>query len=76
MMLMTIDAPSILQVITLGVAGWVLLEVVGIKEKIAALSQKLKDLPCETCNESDCRESRTQKKSNQKESETIALCET
>lgn len=69
------DPASILQIITLGVSGWVLLEVVGIKERLAAMNQKMKDLPCDTCNESDDRQCRPQKKSDAQEKEIVNLCE-
>jgi hypothetical protein len=45
-----IDASSILQMITLAVVGWVLLELIDLKTKVAALSQKINDLPCDVCN--------------------------
>lgn len=44
------DSASILQVVTLAVSGWVLLEVIGLKTKMAEVNQKLKDLPCENCD--------------------------
>ncbi|MDE2100740.1 MAG: hypothetical protein KGL39_26075 [Patescibacteria group bacterium] len=56
---MMIDAGSILQVITLGVAGWVLIELISMKTKIAEIRQKLRDLPCDECTLP------RQKKSNQ-----------
>ena len=45
------DAITILQTITLGVSGWVLLEIIHIRTKLARLDQKLDDLPCRTCPE-------------------------
>lgn len=44
------DAQSILQVITLAVTGWILLEVIAHGKALAAIKQQLKDLPCELCN--------------------------
>jgi hypothetical protein len=43
------DAGNILQVITLAVAGWTLQRVISQGEKIAAMDQKLSDLPCGDC---------------------------
>jgi len=43
------DASNILQTITLAVAGWTLAKVISQGETIAAIRQKLKDLPCDTC---------------------------
>ena len=45
------DAANILQLITLGVSGWVLLEVISLKTSFAAMKQKLRDLPCGDCEE-------------------------
>jgi hypothetical protein len=33
--------------ITIAIAGWNLLETIGNGKKIAAITQKIKDLPCE-----------------------------
>ena len=46
---MNIDAATILQTVTLAVAGWTLLEVVSLGKKIERHDQKLKDLPCNNC---------------------------
>jgi hypothetical protein len=46
---MHIDASEILQVITLAVVGWILLEVISIGRAIERHEQKLKDLPCDGC---------------------------
>jgi hypothetical protein len=43
------DANLILQAVTLSVTGWVLLEVISMKVKFSAMSQKIKDLPCSSC---------------------------
>jgi hypothetical protein len=48
------DAQSILQVITLAVTGWVLIEVIKLKTTMAAIKQQIKDFPCQkkqTCSE-------------------------
>lgn len=44
------DANNILQVITLGVVGWTLKEVICLKVSVAALKQRVKDLPCSICD--------------------------
>jgi hypothetical protein len=43
------DAYNILQVITLAVVGWTLREVIHLGKTIAAMKQKLRDLPCGDC---------------------------
>ena len=43
------NAPAILQIITIGVAGWTLLEVIKQGKSIATFKQKVRDLPCEKC---------------------------
>ena len=40
---------GLLQVISLGIAGWTLGEVITIGKKISAHEQQLKDLPCSDC---------------------------
>lgn len=45
------DATVILQTITLAVSGWALHELIKLKTKLARLSQKLDDLPCQACPE-------------------------
>ncbi|HEX3626701.1 MAG TPA: hypothetical protein VH280_14910 [Verrucomicrobiae bacterium] len=45
------DATAILQTITLGVSAWALLELIGLKIKLARMEQKLDDLPCQDCPE-------------------------
>ena len=39
------------QTVTLAVAGWTLLEVIKQGKIIAAMQQKVKDLPCYRCRE-------------------------
>jgi hypothetical protein len=46
---MNLDAVNILQMISLAVTGWVLVAVIQLKTDVAAIRQKLKDLPCEDC---------------------------
>jgi len=46
---MNFDAANLLQVITLALSGWTLREVVQQGKVIAAMRQKLKDLPCGKC---------------------------
>lgn len=41
---------DILQTITLGIAGWTLLEVISQGKAVAAMKQKLRDLPCGDCD--------------------------
>ena len=45
-----VNASDILQLITLGVTSWVLIEVINHGKTIAAIKQRLKDLPCPVCN--------------------------
>jgi len=45
-----IDAPTILEAVTLAVAGWTLKKVIDQGEVLAALKQKLRDLPCQNCD--------------------------
>jgi hypothetical protein len=40
---------EILTTITLAVSGWTLIKVIRQGEVLAALQQKLKDLPCNNC---------------------------
>lgn len=44
------NASEILTTITLAVSGWTLIKVIGMGEKIAALSERTENLPCQTCN--------------------------
>ena len=46
---MNIDPSALLQSVTLGIAGWTLLRVIKYGEVLAAMNQKLKDLPCGDC---------------------------
>jgi hypothetical protein len=46
---MQIDAANILQAITLAGVGWTLLEVIAHGKALAAMKQKLRDLPCGGC---------------------------
>lgn len=43
------DATNILETVAIGVQAWALLEIIGLKTKVARLSQKLDDLPCQDC---------------------------
>ena len=43
--------PDAIQTVTLAVAGWTLLEVIKQGKTIAAMQQKIKDLPCYRCRE-------------------------
>jgi hypothetical protein len=43
------DAANVLQIITLGVSGWTLLEVIRIGRAVERHDQKLTDLPCDDC---------------------------
>jgi hypothetical protein len=45
------DATNILETIAIGVQAWALLEIIALKTKVARLSQKLDDLPCQECPE-------------------------
>jgi hypothetical protein len=44
-----LDASTILEGITLAVAGWTLKKVIDQGEVLATLKQKLRDLPCQQC---------------------------
>jgi hypothetical protein len=46
---MNFDASQILQVITLAISGWTLLEVIRLGRTIERHDQKLEDLPCGDC---------------------------
>ena len=45
------DVTNILETIAIGVQAWALLEIIALKIKIARMSQKLDDLPCQDCPE-------------------------
>jgi len=47
---MNFDPANLLQVITLAISGWTLLEVIRIGRKIERHDQQLSDLPCSTCH--------------------------
>jgi len=46
---MTFDPANVLQTITLAIVAWTLREVIHQGKVIAAMRQKMKDLPCGKC---------------------------